>query len=63
MNTTTDRKAYTLKEIQEILRISRPTAYKLLKKKEFKWLLIAKKYLIIKDSFDAWLQNQYGTIL
>lgn len=59
-NTMTEKKCYTLKEVQDILRISRPTAYKLLKKREFKWVLIAKKYLIIKDSFDSWMQDRYG---
>ena len=54
------KKCYTVKEVQEILRISKPTVYKLLKKNEFRWLIIAGKYLIVCDSFDAWMREKYG---
>lgn len=54
------KKCYTVKEVQEILRISKPTVYKLLKKNEFRWLIIAGKYLIVCESFDAWMQEKYG---
>ena len=57
-NTNAEKKCYTLKEIQDILRISRPTAYKLLKRNEFKWVLIARKYLIVKESFDNWIRER-----
>lgn len=57
-----EKKCYTVKEIQQILHISRPTVYKLLKKNEFKWVLLARKYLIFRDSFDNWIQNRYGVI-
>ena len=35
-----EKRCYTVKEIQEILGISRPTVYELLKKNEFRWIQI-----------------------
>ena len=37
-----EKRCYTVKEIQEILGISRPTVYELLKKNEFRWIQIGK---------------------
>lgn len=53
-----EKRCYTVKELQEILGISRPTVYELLKKKEFRWILVGGKYRISKKSFDEWLDNQ-----
>lgn len=48
----------TVQELQEILGVSRPTIYNLLKKKEFRWIqLDGGKYRISKKSFDDWLDN------
>jgi len=44
-----EKRCYTVQELQEILGVSRPTIYNLLKKKEFRW--------ISKKSFDDWLDN------
>ena len=53
------KRCYTVKEVQEILDVSRPTVYALLKKKEFRWIqLDGGKYRISKKSFDDWLDNQ-----
>ena len=41
-----EKRCYTVQELQEILGVSRPTIYNLLKKKEFS-----------KKSFDDWLDN------
>ena len=41
----------------KILEISRPTVYELLKKREFSWVLIGRKYRISKKSFDLWLDG------
>lgn len=50
-----EKRSYTVKEIQEILGISRPTVYKLLKRNEFSWIrLDGGKYFISKKSFDDW---------
>ena len=47
-----------VKELQEILGISRPTVYNLLKKNEFRWVqLDGGKYRISKKSFDDWLDK------
>ena len=52
-----EKRCYTVKEIQEILGISRPTVYELLKKNEFRWVQIGTKYRISKKSFDGWLDK------
>ena len=54
----TEKRCYTVQELQEILGVSRPTIYNLLKKKEFRWIqLDGGKYRISKKSFDDWLDN------
>ena len=52
-----EKRCYTVKELQEILGVSRPSVYELLKRKEFKWVLVGGKYLISKKSFDEWLDE------
>ena len=52
-----EKRCYTVKEIQEILGISRPTVYELLKKNEFRWIQIGTKYRISKKSFDGGWTN------
>ena len=49
-----EKRCYTVKEI---LGISRPTVYELLKKNEFRWIQIGTKYRISKKSFDGWLDK------
>jgi excisionase family DNA binding protein len=54
-----EKRCYTVKEIQEILDASRPTVYAILKKKEFRWIqLDGGKYRISKKSFGDWLDKQ-----
>ena len=55
-----EKRCYTVKEVQDILGISRPTAYELLKKKEFRWIKIGTKYRISKPSFDEWLDKNWN---
>ena len=50
-------RCYNVKELQEMLKVSRPAVYDLLKRKEFKWVLVGGKYRISKISFDAWLDG------
>ena len=52
-----EKRCYTVKEIQDILGISRPTVYELLKKNEFRWIQIVTKSRISKKSFDGWLDK------
>ena len=51
------KRCYTVKELQEILGISRPTVYELLKRNEFRWIQVGTKYRISKKSFDEWLDK------
>lgn len=53
-----EKRCYTVKELQEILGISRPTVYELLKKNEFRWIQIGTKYRISQKSFDEWLDKK-----
>ena len=53
-----EKRCYTVKELQEILGISRPTVYELLKKNEFRWVKINSNYRISKKSFDEWLDKK-----
>ena len=53
-----EKRCYTVKELQEILGISRPTVYELLKRNEFRWIQIGTKYRISKKSFDDWLDKK-----
>ena len=52
-----EKRCYTVKDLQEILGVSRPSVYDLLKKNEFRWILGGGKYRISKKSFDAWLDE------
>ena len=53
-----EKRCYTVNELQEVLGVSRPTVYNLLKKNEFRWIqLNGGKYHISKKSFDDWLDN------
>lgn len=50
-------RCYNVKELQEMLKVSRPAVYDLLKRKEFKWVMVGGKYRISKISFDTWLDG------
>lgn len=57
-----EKRCYTVKELQEILGVSRPTIYNLLKKNEFRWIqLDGGKYRISKKSFDDSLLKEVET--
>ena len=54
-----EKRCYSVKELQEILNVSRPTVYALLKKNEFRWIQQdGGKYRISKKSFDDWPDKQ-----
>ena len=53
-----ERRCYTVKDLQKMLNISRPTVYALLKRNEFRWIqLDSGSYRISRKSFDEWLDN------
>lgn len=56
--TALKKKSYSVAEIQQILGISRPTAYGLIKKNEFQSVRVSSGIRIIKASFDAWLDSR-----
>lgn len=53
------KRTYTVEEIQGILGISRPTAYALVRRREFHSIRIGGKIRISKKSFDAWLDQDF----
>ena len=57
-----EKRCYTVKEVQEMLGISRPTVDELSKKNEFRGIQIGNKYRISKKSFDEWLDQKSETI-
>lgn len=58
-STCAERRCYTVKDLQVILDVSRPTVYHLLNRNEFRWFQIGGgKYRISKKSFDEWLDCQ-----
>lgn len=50
-----EKRTYSIEEIQQILDISRSTAYSLIKRKLFKSVKVGKQIRISKKSFDEWL--------
>lgn len=54
-----EKRTYTVDEIQDILGISRSTAYGLVKKKLFHSVRIGGHIRISCKSFDAWLDEQF----
>ena len=52
-----EKRSYTVKELQEILQVSRPAVYELLKQKQFEWVVVGGKYRISKKSFDKWFDG------
>lgn len=53
-----EHRVYMISEIQEILRISKNTAYLLAKDAPFPVIKIGSTYRIPKDGFDKWLVEQ-----
>ena len=54
----TDKRVYTVDEIQDILGIGRTSAYSLVKQRVFYSVRVGGSIRISKKSFDAWLDSQ-----
>ena len=52
-----EKRTYSIEEIQQILDISRSTAYLLIKRQLFKSVKVGKQIRISKRSFDEWLDT------
>lgn len=52
------KRTYTVSEIQDILGISRPTAYNIIASGVFKSVRVGRRIRISKRSFDEWLDKQ-----
>ena len=52
-----DKRIYTVEEIQDILGVSKTSAYNLVKSNVFHSVKIGDHYLISKKSFDKWLDG------
>ena len=53
-----EKRCYSVGEIQHILGICKTTAYNLIKENQFRAILIGGKYVISKKSFDEWLDGE-----
>lgn len=58
--TEPDIRAYTVDDIQHILKVSRTTVYELLKSKKFHSVRVGGQYRISKKSFENWLNGEEG---
>ena len=52
-----EKRVYTVDEIQDILGISKTTAYQLVKSNVFHSVRVGGQYRISKKSFDVWLDK------
>ena len=52
-----EKRCYTVKELQAILGVSRPSVYELLKKDVLRSFIVGGKHIISKSSFDEWLDG------
>lgn len=57
MDNTIKKSVYTVNDVQEILRISRNTAYALVKESTFPVKVIKGQYRIPVDAFNNWLNH------
>ena len=55
-----DIRAYTVDDIQHILKVSRTTVYELRKSKKFHSVRVGGQYRIAKKSFENWLNGEKG---
>ncbi len=54
-----EKRTYKVEELQDILSISRPTAYKLVNSGKFKVIKVGSQIRIPKKSFDEWLDSNF----
>lgn len=52
-------KVYTVKDIQEMLKISRTAAYKLINSNQFPVVRIGRSVRVPKEGFNQWTQEKY----
>ena len=55
-----DKRTYTVGEIQNILGVSQPTAYGLVRKNYFRTVKVGRHIRIANRSFDEWLDQKAG---
>ena len=53
----TEQRCYFVKDIQQMLGLSRQAVYDLMRRKEFHWVVVGGKYCVSKKSFDRWLDG------
>ena len=53
----TEKRCYTVKELQKMLECSRASIYELLKRNCFRSYIVGGKHIISKSSFDEWLDG------
>lgn len=53
-----EKRTYTVKEIQAILKVSQPTAYRIVESGEFQYVRVGGRIRVSKRSFDEWLDRR-----
>lgn len=53
----TEKRIYTVEEIQDILGLSKTSAYSLVKSGMFHIVKVGSQYRVSKKNFDAWLEG------
>ena len=53
-----EKRCYTVKELQAMLGVSSPSVYELLKKSVFRSFIVGGKRIISKSCFDEWLDGE-----
>ncbi len=61
MNSTVEKKVYTVQEIMVILGIQKKKAYDLVKEGNFAYKKLGRDIRINKESFDKWFDEQSQT--
>ena len=56
----TNARAYTVDDIQHILKVSKTTVYRLLRSKQFHYVRVGGQYRISKKSFENWFDGKEG---
>lgn len=60
VDVSSQKRTYTVLEIQDILSISLPTAYALIRKNYFRSIRVGGQIRVSKKSFDEWLDRGNG---
>ena len=56
----TEKTVYTVSDMAEVMRISKPTAYDIVHRADFPKIMVGRCIRIPRDAFMAWLEREAG---